>query len=272
MKKNEICLLGSSGDFYTKAVIKEFKERGLKFDLIIVKNNSNTSKYSKWIQRIISILNDLYSGKYTALSKWSFFTYQEYIRQFLFYRTLTYKKLTESYIDLDTDKYSSLFVSSINHVKVRSFILQNEYKIGVFAGVGIVHKDIIESFSECCLNAHPAPLPECRGAGALQQTLYKKLKPSASVHYATPDVDAGGILDLEPLELRQDDTLETISFKLTLLCAVRLAYVSERMVSGGYFEVAVNHGEIHFWRDCTKEIQRSARKNLKELLSKLNGA
>jgi methionyl-tRNA formyltransferase len=156
----------------------------------------------------------------------------------------------------------------VNHVKVYSFIKQKGYKIGVLAGVGIVHREIIESFSEHCLNAHPAPLPECRGGGAVQQTLYKGLLPSASVHFATPEIDAGGILDVEPLSLKPDDTLESVSIRLTFLCAERLAFVTQKLISGGQFEVTENNGQIRYWKDCTKEVQITARRNLKMILPK----
>ncbi len=265
-RRAEVCLLGVADDLYTKLVMAHFTRRAIPFDLIIVQERTPLATLPRWLRRLVGVIIELNSGKYRALSKWSLFPYREYLRQALFYRSNAYRSLVAPYAGLRTADHHPLVVSSVNHVKVRSEIRRQGYRIGVLAGVGIVHGDIIGAFSDCCLNAHPAPLPQCRGGGAVQQTLFRKLTPSTSVHYATPAVDAGGILDVTPLALRPDDTLESLSLRLTMQCADRLAHVTERMLSHEALPVVENTGPLNRWSDCTIEVQRAAHRQLKALL------
>ena len=109
---------------------------------------------------------------------------------------------------------------------------QKRYEFAIFAGVGIVKSDIIESISRYCLNAHPAPLPNCRGGGALECTLYNGLNPGVSVHQATEGIDEGDIFSLTDLALRESDNFLTVSVRLDELCAEQLVLVLNKFLRG----------------------------------------
>ena len=128
---------------------------------------------------------------------------------------------------------------------------------------------IIDAFGICCLNAHPAPLPQCRGGGALINTLYYKLQPAVSVHVATAGIDEGEILRVTPLPVCKDDGYDSLNLRLAALCADTLAEVVQELAGGQPVKGMPNTGHLHYWKDCTLERQRAALRQLRRLKESL---
>jgi phosphoribosylglycinamide formyltransferase-1 len=80
------------------------------------------------------------------------------------------------------------------------------------AGYGtILDAHLHRVFDGRVLNTHPSLLPAFKGWHAVQEALDYGVKVTGcTVHVATPDVDAGPILAQEPVEVRADDTVESL--------------------------------------------------------------
>jgi phosphoribosylglycinamide formyltransferase-1 len=82
----------------------------------------------------------------------------------------------------------------------------------VMAGFGtILAKPIFDRFAGRILNTHPALLPAFPGWHAVADALEHGIKVTGcTVHVATEEVDAGPILAQEAVEVRPDDTVESL--------------------------------------------------------------
>ena len=82
----------------------------------------------------------------------------------------------------------------------------------VMAGFGtILAKPVFDRYAGRILNTHPALLPAFPGWHAVADALDYGVKVTGcTVHVATEDVDAGPILAQEAVEVRPDDTVESL--------------------------------------------------------------
>jgi phosphoribosylglycinamide formyltransferase-1 len=71
------------------------------------------------------------------------------------------------------------------------------------------------AFPNAILNIHPSLLPAFPGAHAQRQAVAHGVKISgATVHFATPELDAGPIVMQEAVAVRDDDTEETLAARI----------------------------------------------------------
>lgn len=269
-----VCLLGVEGSSYTKMMCLEFNKNKINYDLILVKKKEEAK-----LSKILLMPHKLYvianKGRFKGLSKRSFYFYSEYMK--MLYRIFFPKRydFESEYYNLsitpvDLGARSVFFTHSINHVNTFSILKKGSYDVGILAGVGIVSELILSEFSHYCLNAHPAPLPACKGGGALENTLSKNLCPSISIHKAVCEIDGGDILGVISLELLKTDSFDSIYRKLSILCCVSMAKHVDRIISHCTVEFKENSKEkLHYWIDCNELIQRKARENLYQMQSKL---
>lgn len=263
-------VLGSSG-IYTKILCKQLDVLGVEYVLIMEKKTVETDLFfSKAFSFLIKLDKLLNSGKYKGLSKFGFFTFRLLIEDFIYKKSFSYKSLINSYEGYIPKTKQIYYTPGVNHIETAKIIEKLELDIGLFGGVGIVSGLIIEKFNKFCLNAHPAPLPECRGAGALENTLYYKLDPSVSVHFGTAGIDEGEIIRVEKLSLSKNDNFQLIGLRLTVLCAESLARVVQDIILNKKLEYKKNDGKIHYWKDCDIIKQKESRSNLKKLLKGLS--
>jgi len=265
----KICLLGNSGS-YTKMVAKSFDDLNIEYSLILeVSKRKNNSV----IQKILSYPNKIYNyfdiGKYKGLSKYDIFTYKLFITDIINKKKANYQDLLKVYAEYKPRNKQLFTTPHVNHVQTLKIIQDNSFDIAIFAGVGIVDSVIINALNEYCLNGHPAPLPECRGGGALENTLYYDLDPAVSIHYGTAGIDEGEILRVTPVVLSKKDTFQSISLKLTTMCANELAEVTNSLLNGVTFNTTKSDGKLHYWKNCNKDIQKKALKNLSLKLSSI---
>lgn len=259
---SKVVVFGKKESIYTKMVVYNLCEKGVNFDLILespVKNGNKTEK------NIFNKLRRTFgAGAFKPLKPFHWFTFFLLFERFKSKSNPEIIRLINKYKGVSL-KASAEF-SNINDSECAEYLESMKYDYALFAGVGIVKGGIIGLIKNHCLNAHPAPLPECRGGGALECTLYKKIKPSVSVHVATAGIDEGDIFLVKELEMQSNDNFMTITHKLTELCAVELVSVCKRLVDQELISLTPNNGELNFWQDWNFEKQLCARKNLKEML------
>ena len=241
-------------------VAYQLKEKAIDFDLILEgseKEQPSLSIISK-LKRILS------SGAFTSLSIFNWFTWYMLIERHRNKKNSTVLDLVSKYAD--TPLNPSLHVENINNEGTKKFLKDNGYEYAVFAGVGIVKNEVISILQRFCINAHPAPLPECRGGGALECTLLKGLKPSVTVHVATAGIDEGEIINVQELELTSDENFVTVTHKLTEKCAIEISKVCQLLIQNERVALKPNGGKLNYWRDWNAKKQLVARRNLKRLL------
>ena len=138
----------------------------------------------------------------------------------------------------------------------------------VLTDAPIIKSEILDH-AKLCINAHPAKLPECRGGGALECSLFKKIPISVTIHKVTEGIDEGDILSISELKLRKSDNFGTLNYRLTELSAIKLNEFISKYFEDYNFEIIKNSGNLNFWKDWTAKKQLIARINLYKMKKKL---
>lgn len=74
---------------------------------------------------------------------------------------------------------------------------------------------MLNAFPDRVLNLHPALLPSFKGAHAIQEAFDAGVKVTGvTVHFANEDYDKGPIVAQRAVEVREDDTLETLEERI----------------------------------------------------------
>lgn len=104
----------------------------------------------------------------------------------------------------------------------------------VLAGfMRVLKPPFLDAFAGKIINLHPSLLPSFPGLDGIGQAFRRGVKiTGCTVHYVTPEVDGGPILDQAAVRIEETDTLETLAAKVhaaehALLPAV-IARLSER--------------------------------------------
>lgn len=86
----------------------------------------------------------------------------------------------------------------------------------VMAGyMRMVRDPLLEAYPDRILNLHPALLPSFKGAHAIQDAFEAGVKVTGvTVHFANAEYDKGPIVAQRAVEVREDDTLETLEERI----------------------------------------------------------
>jgi len=75
----------------------------------------------------------------------------------------------------------------------------------------LLRPNFLRRFPGQVVNTHSAPLPEFPGAHPIEDVLAAGAKETAAtVHYVDEGIDSGPVIAAEPVEVREDDTVETL--------------------------------------------------------------
>jgi phosphoribosylglycinamide formyltransferase-1 len=90
---------------------------------------------------------------------------------------------------------------------------KRDVKLVCLAGfMRLLSPGFIEAFPNAILNVHPSLLPAFPGLDAQEQAWRHGVKISgATVHFVTADLDAGPIILQSAVEVRDNDTAETLA-------------------------------------------------------------
>lgn len=266
--KRKVCVFGKSGDLYTAIVTKHLDDLRIPYDLLLESSavkKRTVPKYVKICEFFIKLHKSLNTGEFMSLSFWSPYKYSRFLRSQIYRRSSFYKNLVSGYVNYTPQAMSTVKVPNINHVRSYKHLVAEEYSLGILAGVGIVDASILETFKDFCISAHPAPLPECRGGGAIENTLFYGLQPAVTVHIVTQGIDEGDILHLSPLSISKQDSIFSLATRLMILAGEELAKQAQNHIEGVLPQRLSNQGKLHFWKDLNAHIQKTAEKNLKEM-------
>ncbi len=91
------------------------------------------------------------------------------------------------------------------------------------------------AFPNAVLNVHPALLPAFPGVDAQRQALEFGVKVTGvTVHFVTPELDAGPIIRQEAVVVRDDDTVETLSARLLTAEHRLFSEAVQSVIEGGW--------------------------------------
>ena len=91
------------------------------------------------------------------------------------------------------------------------------------------------AFPEAILNIHPSLLPSFPGVDAQRQALVHGARVSgATVHFVTPELDAGPIVMQAAVPVHDDDTVETLSARILVEEHRIYAEAIGRLLDGGW--------------------------------------
>ena len=117
----------------------------------------------------------------------------------------------------------------------------------VLAGFMIIlGEQIYKQFQNRILNVHPALIPSFCGKGFYglhvhEAALEKGVKVSgATVHFVTPECDAGPIVLQKAVEVKQDDTPETLQLRIMQEAEWKILPEAVRLFCDGKIEVEGN--------------------------------
>jgi phosphoribosylglycinamide formyltransferase-1 len=109
---------------------------------------------------------------------------------------------TEWGSSFDRDAYTERLVKALQSHAV---------ELVVMAGFGTVVPRIVDAFPARVINSHPALLPAFRGWHAVREALAYGVKVTGTtIHVVTAEVDEGPILAQQAVEVRDDDTEESL--------------------------------------------------------------
>ena len=92
-----------------------------------------------------------------------------------------------------------------------------------------------DAFPNGVLNVHPSLLPAFPGKDAQGQALAHGVKVSGvTVHFVTPDLDAGPIIQQAAVPVRDDDTRETLSARILVEEHRVYPEAIQRVIDGGW--------------------------------------
>lgn len=89
----------------------------------------------------------------------------------------------------------------------------------VLAGfMRIIDRPFIDAFKGNIINLHPSLLPSFPGLNAIRQALEYGVKVTGcTVHWVTPELDAGPIIDQKSIRIDEDDTLNLLEKKVHII-------------------------------------------------------
>ncbi len=94
---------------------------------------------------------------------------------------------------------------------------------------------VCDAFPHAVLNVHPSLLPAFPGMDAQAQALAHGVKVSGvTVHFVTPELDAGPIIQQAAVPVRDDDTCETLSARILVEEHRVYPEAIQRVIEGGW--------------------------------------
>lgn len=105
--------------------------------------------------------------------------------------------------------------------KVLEELEKRNVKLVVLAGyLKILSKEFIEKYRDRIINIHPSLLPDFGGKGYYGEKVHKAVLESgikttgATVHFVDEGTDTGEIILQETVEIREDDTVESLKARV----------------------------------------------------------
>lgn len=134
---------------------------------------------------------------------------------------------------------------------VTDALLKAEADLVVYAGfMTILDEQIVEAFPHKMINIHPALIPSFCGKGFYGLHVHDAVLESgvkltgATVHFVTEDCDAGPIIMQKAIEVKNDDTSESLQKRVMEQCEWKILPKAVSLFCEGRIKVIGNKTEI----------------------------
>lgn len=134
---------------------------------------------------------------------------------------------------------------------VTDALLKAEADLVVYAGfMTILDEQIVEAFPHKMINIHPALIPSFCGKGFYGLHVHDAVLESgvkitgATVHFVTEDCDAGPIIMQKAIEVKNDDTSESLQKRVMQQCEWQILPKAVSLFCEGRIKVIGNKTEI----------------------------
>jgi phosphoribosylglycinamide formyltransferase-1 len=119
---------------------------------------------------------------------------------------------------IEAGAFPSVEFDSRDHrdTEMAEWLAEREVELVVLAGyMRLLTAPFLERFAGRILNVHPSLLPSFPGAHAVEDALAHGVKVTgATVHFVDDGIDTGPIVLQEAIEVRDDDTRETLHARI----------------------------------------------------------
>ena len=264
MVLRKIAIIGEPKGLYTKILCSYLvKNNFIEFDIIAKKNRKEKKTIFYEFFKFINKIKNIYSeGKHRAIKWYHPFNLILILERLEARNNQIIKNIKNKYQILKLKETSKIhLVPKINSLETKKILINEKYDLVVLTDAPIIKSEILDN-ARLCINAHPAKLPECRGGGAIECTLLKKLPISVTIYKVTEGIDEGDIISISELKLKKSDNISTIKYRITELSAIKLSEFISNYSDDYNFQIINNSGKLNFWKDWTAEKQLMARFNL----------
>lgn len=124
-----------------------------------------------------------------------------------------------------------------------------------------------------CINVHGSLLPKLRGGAPIHHAIINgDKKTGITIMYMDKLMDSGDIISQEELEIKENDTLDIVYEKMSLLGANLLIKTLPSIIEGTNSRTKQNESEVTFGYNITKEEEKlDFTKNSKEIHNRIRG-
>lgn len=134
---------------------------------------------------------------------------------------------------------------------VTDALIEAKADLVVYAGfMTILDSQIVEAFPNKMMNVHPALIPSFCGKGFYGLHVHDAVLESgvkltgATVHFVTEDCDAGPIIIQKAVDVRNDDTSETLQKRVMEQCEWKILPMAVSLFCEGRIKIVGNKTEI----------------------------
>lgn len=120
-------------------------------------------------------------------------------------------------------------------------IIKRGIDIGIISGARILKEPVINSFRLGIINYHPGIIPHARGLDALLWSIYNKQPLGVTAHLVDKRVDAGKILQINPIKIYKKDNIFDLSERLYEIQLEMLATSIEKTINKDFL-ILENYG------------------------------
>lgn len=104
----------------------------------------------------------------------------------------------------------------LDYDEINKILTQHKVDLVCLAGfMRILKADFLSKWNNKVINIHPSLLPSFKGLNAQEQALKAGVKiAGCTVHYVTPDVDAGAIIAQSSVSVLENDDVQSLSERI----------------------------------------------------------
>ncbi len=134
---------------------------------------------------------------------------------------------------------------------VRDALVEEKADLVVYAGfMTILDSQVVEEFEGRMMNVHPALIPSFCGKGFYGLRVHRAVLDSgvkltgATVHFVTEDCDAGPIIIQKAIDVKNDDTPESLQKRVMEQCEWKILPKAVSLFCQGRIKIIGNKTEI----------------------------